>query len=123
MIKTNQIDGDVNSSGLSVGTAEVTSRDSKRNGNAKLGHVDQNTFPKGISPHFHEVYGYAFPITVSKEQRGTGGWTEPSFGMTDVFVVLVVVVAGAGLVAKLCPTLTTPRTVAFQAPLSLGFPR
>ena len=28
-----------------------------------------------------------------------------------------------GLVAKLCPTLTTPWTVAFQAPLSAGFSR
>ena len=76
---------------------------------------------KAFPPTFHEVYGYAFPITVSKEQRGTGRWTEPSFGMTDVVVVVVVV--GAGLVIKLCPTLTTPWTVAFQAPLSLGFPR
>ena len=28
-----------------------------------------------------------------------------------------------GLVAKLCPTLTTPWTVAHQAPLFMGFPR
>ena len=28
-----------------------------------------------------------------------------------------------GLVAKLCPTLVAPWTVAFQAPLSLGFSR
>ena len=28
-----------------------------------------------------------------------------------------------GLVAKLCPTLVTPRTVDRQAPLSMGFPR
>ena len=31
--------------------------------------------------------------------------------------------AGAGEVAKLCPTLVTPWTVAHQAPLSMGFPR
>ena len=30
---------------------------------------------------------------------------------------------GGGLVAKLCPTLVTPWTVACQAPLSMGFPR
>ena len=30
---------------------------------------------------------------------------------------------GGGLVAKSCPTLLTPWTVACQAPLSLGFPR
>ena len=30
---------------------------------------------------------------------------------------------GDDLVAKLCPTLVTPRTVARQAPLSMGFPR
>ena len=28
---------------------------------------------------------------------------------------------GGGLVAKLCPTLATPWTVAHQAPLSMGF--
>ena len=28
-----------------------------------------------------------------------------------------------GLVTKSCPTLTTPLTVACQAPLSMGFPR
>ena len=30
---------------------------------------------------------------------------------------------GGGLVAKLCPTLATPWTVARQAPLSMGFSR
>ena len=30
---------------------------------------------------------------------------------------------GGGVVAKLCPTLATPWTVAHQAPLFLGFPR
>ena len=30
---------------------------------------------------------------------------------------------GGGLVAKLCLNLATPRTVAFQAPLSMGFSR
>ena len=30
---------------------------------------------------------------------------------------------GGGLVVKLCPTLTTPWTVAHQAPLSMGFSR
>ena len=30
---------------------------------------------------------------------------------------------GAGLIAKSCPTLTTPWTVACQAPLSMGFSR
>ena len=30
---------------------------------------------------------------------------------------------GGGLVAKLCPTLVTPWTVAHQAALSTGFPR
>ena len=31
--------------------------------------------------------------------------------------------AGGGLVAKLCPTLGAPWTVAHQAPLSMGFSR
>ena len=30
---------------------------------------------------------------------------------------------GGGLVAKSCPTLATPWSVACQAPLSVGFPR
>ena len=30
---------------------------------------------------------------------------------------------GGSLVAKSCPTLATPWTVAHQAPLSMGFPR
>ena len=30
---------------------------------------------------------------------------------------------GSGLATKLCPTLATPRTVAHQAPLSMGFSR
>ena len=30
---------------------------------------------------------------------------------------------GSGLVAKLCPTLATPWTMALQAPLSMGFPK
>ena len=30
---------------------------------------------------------------------------------------------GGGLVAKLCPTLATPWTVAHQAALSMGFPK
>ena len=30
---------------------------------------------------------------------------------------------GGGLVAKLCPTLVTPWSVACQVPLSVGFPR
>ena len=30
---------------------------------------------------------------------------------------------GGGVVAKLCPTLATPWTVAHQAPLSMGFSR
>ena len=33
------------------------------------------------------------------------------------------VVVGGGLVAKLCLTLTTPWTVVYQAPLSMGFSR
>ena len=33
------------------------------------------------------------------------------------------VVGGGGLVTKLCLTLVTQRTVAHQAPMSMGFPR
>ena len=37
--------------------------------------------------------------------------------------VYVSVYGGGGLVAKSCPTLATPCTVACQAPLSVGFSR
>ena len=30
---------------------------------------------------------------------------------------------GGGLIAKSCLTLAIPRTVAYQAPLSMGFPK
>ena len=30
---------------------------------------------------------------------------------------------GDGLVSKMCPALVTPWTVAYKAPLSMGFPR
>ena len=33
------------------------------------------------------------------------------------------ILIGGGLVSKSCPTLTTPWTVAYQAPLSTGFSR
>ena len=31
--------------------------------------------------------------------------------------------SGGGLIAELCPTLATPWTIAYQAPLSMGFPK
>ena len=34
-----------------------------------------------------------------------------------------IIYGGGGLVTKSCPTLATPWTVAFQAPLSMGFSR
>ena len=37
--------------------------------------------------------------------------------------VSIINYGGGGLVAKLCPTLATPWTVAHQTPLSLGFSR
>ena len=39
------------------------------------------------------------------------------------FSVLIEILGCVGLVAKLCPILETPWTVARQAPLSMGFPR
>ena len=45
------------------------------------------------------------------EERGRIGGSKGSGG------------GGGGLVAKLCPTLATPWTVACQAPLSVGFSR
>jgi len=51
------------------------------------------------------VYG------VAKSQTRLSNWTELKPGLVG------------GLVAKSCPTLATPWTVAFQAPLSMGFSR
>ena len=42
---------------------------------------------------------------------------------TVVCLLLYSILMFGGLVAKLCPTLATPWTVACQAPLSMGFSR
>ena len=39
------------------------------------------------------------------------------------FTPVLFSIGGGGLVAKLCPSLATPWTAAFQAPLSMGFSR
>ena len=46
-----------------------------------------------------------------------------SLPLLPVLRVLLYIFGSGGLVAKLCPTLATPRTVACQAPLSMGFSR
>ena len=43
--------------------------------------------------------------------------------MFCIFVYLSVVVDGGSLIAKLCPPLLTPWTLACQTCLSIGFPR
>ena len=40
-----------------------------------------------------------------------------------VTVAIILMIDGGGLVAKSCPTLAPPWTVACQAPLSMGFSR
>ena len=40
-----------------------------------------------------------------------------------VTVAIILMIGGGGLVAKSCPTLAPPRTIACQAPLSMGFSR
>ena len=44
-------------------------------------------------------------------------------GVVTSRAAMHIYVRGGGLVAKLCPTLATPWTVACQAPLSMGFSR
>ena len=44
-----------------------------------------------------------------------------SLYLTEKKNTSVILVVGGGLVAKSCPTLVTPWTVACQAPLSMGF--
>ena len=41
----------------------------------------------------------------------------------NIVHLLIVVEGGLGLAIKSCPTLVTPRTIACQASLSMGFPR
>ena len=40
-----------------------------------------------------------------------------------MYHIITGIVSGSGLVAKSCPTLVTPWTVALQAPLSMRFSR
>ena len=47
----------------------------------------------------------------------------PRIGIKLRLLVGACVIVGGGLVAKLCPTLATPWTIACQAPLSMGFSR
>ena len=51
-------------------------------------------------------------VTCSRCWESTGWWNKP---------ILASCRGGGGLVAKSCPTLVTPWTVARQAPLSMGF--
>ena len=46
-----------------------------------------------------------------------------SLPLLPVLWVFLYIFGSGGLVAKLCPTLATPWTVACQAPLSMGFSR
>ena len=56
----------------------------------------------------------------SSDQREYKIW----FGTNQVsWCGILNAVVGGGLVAKTCPTLVTPWTVAHQAPLSMGFSR
>ena len=43
--------------------------------------------------------------------------------MLLAFLFLILFYFGGGLVAKSCPTLVIPWTIALQAPLSMGFSR
>ena len=61
--------------------------------------MEQQTGSKKEKEHVKAVYCH--PAYLTYMQSGSGG----------------------GLVAKLCPSLAIPRTVAHQAPLSMGFSR
>ena len=54
-------------------------------------------------------------------------WEQPLAPLHDCLLAKVTLwfisSGGCGLVAKLCPTLVTPRTIVCQAPLSMGFSR
>ena len=52
-----------------------------------------------------------------------GRWLLLALWNNSFVIFLLRCVLGDGLIAKLCQTLATPLTVAFQAPLSMGFSR
>ena len=53
----------------------------------------------------------------------TGSWNPGSWHPASCLLLKLYLKTGGGLVAKMCPTLVTPWTVAFQASLSMGFSR
>ena len=53
----------------------------------------------------------------------TGSWNPGSWHPASCLLLKLYLKTGGGLVAKMCPTLMTPWTVAFQASLSMGFSR
>ena len=55
----------------------------------------------------------------NKKEKG-GGWSIPK---TNCYLNILSNSLFLSLVAKSCPTFATPWTVAYQAPLSMGFPR
>ena len=56
-------------------------------------------------------------------ERGHGSGKVTKFSATVDSFLRSVLITGSVLVAKLCPTLVTPWTVACQVPLSMGFSR
>ena len=65
----------------------------------------------------------------SLDRRGVWGrmdtcvWMAESLPCSPETIILLISYGGGGLVAKSCPTLATPWTVARQASLSMGFSR
>ena len=59
----------------------------------------------------------------SFSSRSLGRWLLLALWNNSFVIFLLRCVLGDGLIAKLCPTLATSLTVAFQAPLSMGFSR
>ena len=67
--------------------------------------------------------GFSGPHQGSASPQGRGTWLSHGWTEVSAWPSFPSSCDGGGLVAKSCPTLATPRTVACQAPLSMGFSR
>ena len=87
----------------------------------KISHVlttDNPAASREAVTHLENHLGYP---TGDEGDVDPGGGNET--GNKKSYPKYILKVGGGGFIAKLCPTLATPWTVAWQAPLSVGFSR
>ena len=76
-------------------------------------------FPLDPPPYLHQSHTSELPSPKTRHSRGTITGSFPSRSRT----ILLGGGGDSGLFAKSSLTLVTPQTAAYQAPLSMGFPR